>query len=78
MWKEWHTPDFAVELALSSETKCNTPRFDIGRLIKTLASVAMADIRKCLGFKTPFRRPSKSLAKTCKSGSHSPLHLALE
>jgi hypothetical protein len=26
---------------LSSETKCNTPRFDIGRLIKTLASVAM-------------------------------------
>jgi hypothetical protein len=27
--------------ALSSETKCNTPRFDIGRLIKTLASVAM-------------------------------------
>jgi IS30 family transposase len=34
--------------------------------------------RKCLGFKTPFQAIVKEPAKTCKSASHRPLHLAPE
>ena len=45
--------------------------------IQDIVITANLTPRKCLGFKTPFQAilKSKSLAKTCKSGSHSPVAL---
>ena len=43
--------------------------------IQDIVITANLTPRKCLGFKTLSRRSSKSLAKTCKSGSHSPVAL---
>ena len=41
--------------------------------IQDIVITANLTPRKCLGFKTPFRQSSKSLAKTCKSGSRKAL-----
>ena len=47
--------------------------------IQDIVMTANLTPRKCLGFKTPFGQSSKTLAKTCKSGSRKALlHLALE
>src|SRR4029077_1160637 len=44
--------------------------------IQDIVMTANLTPRKCLGFKTLFRQSSKSLAKTCKSGLHSPVALS--
>ena len=41
--------------------------------IQDIVITANLTPRKCLGFKTPFRQSSKTLAKTCKSGSRKSL-----
>ena len=47
--------------------------------IQDIVITANLTPRKCLGFKFLFRQSSKSLAKTCKSGSRKALlHLALK
>ena len=47
--------------------------------IQDIVITANLTPRKCLGFKILFRQSSKTLAKTCKSGSRKALlHLALE
>ena len=47
--------------------------------IQDIVITANLTPRKCLGFRLLFRQSSKSLAKTCKSGSRKALlHLALE
>jgi hypothetical protein len=49
-----------------------------GEEIQDIVITANLTPRKCPGFKTPFRQSSKSLAKTCKSGSHSPVALGFQ
>ena len=46
--------------------------------IQDIVVTANLTPRKCLGFKTPFQAILKELAKTCKSGLHSPVTLAPE
>jgi IS30 family transposase len=41
--------------------------------IQDIVVTANLTPRKCVGFKTLFQAISKSLAKTCKSGSHKEL-----
>ena len=43
--------------------------------IQDIVVTANLTPRKCLGFKTPFQAILKELAKTCKSGLHSPVAL---
>ena len=56
-------------LVRSTSTKCQTKKF------RTSSSPPISRPESAWGFKTPFQAILKSLAKTCKSGSHSPVAL---
>ena len=59
-------------LARSTSTKCPTKKS------RTSSSPPISRPESAWASRPLSRRSSKSLAKTCKSGSHTPLHLALE